>query len=87
LKIIFYSGGNKVEEKNFKLIQALHLRRMAQAELVKKCSLSSDARLSRIICGYSQPTEEEIEKICAVLGFSRSELGFRRANGLRRGAR
>lgn len=49
---------------------------MTQAELRKKASLSSDARLSRIINGHEKATAAEIERICAVLERGPTELGF-----------
>jgi transcriptional regulator with XRE-family HTH domain len=62
--------------RNFRLKQAFWEQRIIQCEFARDVNLASEARLSRIINGLVEPTQEEIQKICRALSRTPSELGF-----------
>lgn len=63
-----------MKKKNFKIVEALLNHNLRQADLVKMASLTSEARLSRIINYLTEPTNEEAERICKILDLKLSDL-------------
>lgn len=68
-----------MKNKNFKLIKAIWEKRLSQALLVQQASLGSEARLSRIINGFVEPSRDEVQRICTLLEVTPSEVGFKQS--------
>lgn len=62
---------------NFRLLEAIKRAGLTQGELVRGAPLRSETRLSRIIHGYSTPTDDEISRICKVLNKTPKELDLK----------
>lgn len=60
--------------KNYKILAQLSELRITQAELARQASISSEARLSRIIHYLVYPTKDEAKRISKVLGISVDEI-------------
>ena len=67
-----------MKTKNFKLVQAIFESGLRHYEIIEQTRLSSEARLSRIINGRVEPTEEEITGLVNILGKTSRQLGFGR---------
>ena len=65
-----------MNKQNLKLLAALRLKGVSQADLVERAGLTSESRLSRIIRGRVSPTRDEVRKICRYLKLARFEIGF-----------
>jgi hypothetical protein len=61
---------------NLKLLNAIRVRGLFQADLVGERGLSCEARISRIIRGRVTPNESEIRILCKLLRATREELGW-----------
>lgn len=60
--------------KNYRILELISELRMTQAELARQASISSEARLSRIIHYLVYPTKDEAKRISKVLGISVDEI-------------
>lgn len=64
--------------RNYALLRAIDTKRMTQVEVCREAALTSEARLSRIINNYVNPTLKERDSIANVLATEPDCLGFPR---------
>jgi predicted transcriptional regulator len=63
---------------NFPLLKAIRQLDTTQGRVARQSDIS-EPRFTRILRGYVQATEREVERICKALDRSRVELGFESA--------
>lgn len=64
-----------MKTRNYRLLEAIDRKGMTQGALARVLGIT-ETRFTRIMRGYVEPSEAEIEQICAKLNLTSTELGF-----------
>lgn len=62
--------------KNFKLLAKIYEKGLNQSDFAQRIKIGSESKLSRLINGRIQPTDEEVEKICEFLKCPKEDINL-----------